>query len=129
MKLKIQYKGRTITPQDLEKIGRCFGEKIDDMKLCQAVILRVMQSHNALARGAVVRALDTGKCGPGEGGRAVRKIIRKARRDLGYRYEWHERIDRLRAAWSRDNFKMGIAIIWHDMRRIFGAVFGEERRF
>ncbi|MFN7112863.1 MAG: hypothetical protein ACK4PK_00715 [Alphaproteobacteria bacterium] len=128
MKLKMLYKGRSITPQDLDILSRCFGEKIDDMKLCQAVILRVMQSHNALARGAVVRALDTGRCGPGEGGRAVRKIIRAARRDLGYQYDVHERIDRLRAAWSRDNVKIGIAVVWHDMRRIFGAVFGEERR-
>jgi len=129
MKLKIQYKGRTITPQDLDRLGRCFGEKIDDMKLCQAVILRIMQSHNALARGAVVRALDTGACGPGEGGRAVRKIIRKARRDLGYTYEWHEHIDRMRAAWSWNNIKLGLAGVWHDICAVFRAVFGGDERF
>lgn len=129
MKLKIRYKGRTITPRDLETLGRCFGEKIDDMNLCQAVILRVMQSHNALARGAVVRALDTGRCGPGDGGRAVRSIIRRTRRDLGYSYEWHEHIDRLRARWSWYHFKIGIAGVWHDLRGVMGALFGMERRF
>lgn len=129
MKLKIQYKGRTITPQDLDTLGRCFGEKIDDMKLCQAVILRVMQSHNALARGAVVRALDTGVCGPGEGGRAVRKIIRKARRDLGYSYDWHERIDRWRAAWSWQHVRLGLAQVWDDMRSIVHGLIDIDRRF
>lgn len=33
MKLKILYKGRSITPRDLQKLSDCFGEKIDDMKL------------------------------------------------------------------------------------------------
>lgn len=129
MKLKIQYKGRTITPQDLDRLGRCFGEKIDDMKLCQAVILRIMQSHNALARGAVVRALDTGLCGPGEGGRAVRKIIRKARRDLGYAYEWHEHLDRLRAAWLRENVKIGLAHVYHDICEFIRGIAGTSRHF
>ena len=73
MKLKVLYKGRAITPRDLDRLSQCFGEKIDDMKLCQAVILRVMQSHNAMARGAMVRALDTGICKPGEGGRDMRR--------------------------------------------------------
>ncbi len=128
MKLKIQYKGRTITPQDLDTLGRCFGEKIDDMKLCQAVILRVMQSHNALARGAVVRALDTGVCGPGEGGRAVRKIIRRARRDLGYSYDWHEHLDRLQSAWSWSRLRIGFAHVWHDMRSLFEGFFDMDKR-
>ncbi|HCS23605.1 MAG TPA: hypothetical protein PLW48_00160 [Alphaproteobacteria bacterium] len=115
MKLKIQYKGRSITPRDLERLSNCFGEKIDDMKLCQAVILRVMQSHNALARGAVVRALDTGRCAAGEGGRDVRKIIRRARRELGYTYTWHEHYDRIVAGLTSFELKVAIAGIFRSL--------------
>ncbi len=97
MKLKVLYKGRAITVRDLDRLSQCFGEKIDDMKLCQAIILRVMQSHNEKARRAMVRALDTGICRPGEGGREMRRIIRRARRDMGYSYTWYEHYDRIHA--------------------------------
>lgn len=117
MKLKVLYKGRAITPRDLNRLSQCFGEKIDDMKLCQAIILRVMQSHNALARGAMVRALDTGICKPGEGGRDMRRIIRKARRDLGYSYTWHEHYDRWYARLTSPELLAAIG-------SIIGAVFG-----
>lgn len=128
MKLKIYFKGRAITAGDLETLSRCFGEKIDDMKLCQAVILRVMQSRSALARGAVTRALDTGRVGPGEGGRVVRHIIRRARRDLGYSYDWHEHLDRFRVRFSRANIVYVVALLWHDARAVLRAVFGSGAR-
>jgi len=123
MKLKILYKGRSITPRDLQKLSDCFGEKIDDMKLCQAVILRVMQSHNALARGAVVRALDTGRCAAGEGGRDVRKIIRRARRELGYTYTWHEKFDRLYARLTSFELKLALAGLLNSFLNVFRFLF------
>lgn len=130
MKLKVLYKGRTVTVRDLDRLSQCFGEKIDDMKLCQAVILRVMQSRNAMARGAMVRALDTGMCRPGEGGRDVRKIIRRVRRDLGYSYTWYEHYDRLYAKWTSPDMQAALSSIWHALTGVFRE-FGRDtdRRF
>lgn len=129
MKLKILYKGREITARDLDRLSRCFGEKIDDMRLCRVVVLRILQSHNALARSALARALDTGICGPGEGGRFVRSIIRRARREMGYRYTWLERYDRFMAvASSHEGLSL---IVWFVGLpwRMLCAVLGSSRHF
>lgn len=129
MKLKVLYKGRAITARDLDRLSQCFGEKIDDMKLCQAIILRVMQSHNEKARRAMVRALDTGICGPGEGGREMRSIIRRARRDLGYSYTWYERYDRIHATLTSPALHAALGSVLSTLFGIVLSLFGRGRRF
>lgn len=129
MKLKVLYKGRAITARDLDRLSQCFGEKIDDMKLCQAIILRVMQSHNEKARRAMVRALDTGMCRPGEGGREMRSIIRRARRDLGYSYTWYERYDRIHATLTSPALHAALGSAFSTLFGIVLSLFGRGRRF
>ena len=129
MKLKVLYKGRAITARDLERLSQCFGEKIDDMKLCQAVILRLMQSHNEKARRAMVRGLDDGICRPGEGGREMRSIIRRARRDLGYSYTWYERYDRMHARLTSPEVLAAMNGIVHGLLGGVLSLFGRRGRF
>lgn len=122
MTLKIQYKGRSLTERDIENLNQCFGEKIDDMRLCEAVILRVMQSPNAIARGAMSRVLDTGRIGTGEGGRVVRQIIRRTRRDLGYKYTWGERLRRFGAALTSRRLRQALMQVLRDVQGFLLAI-------
>jgi hypothetical protein len=87
--------GRKIGMRELRQISECFDEKIDDLRLCQAILVLAMKKENALARGAFGRAIKTGVCGYGDGKRAAQKLIREARRRLGYKYTFQEKRQRL----------------------------------
>lgn len=128
MPVKVRYKGREITQKDLDNLERCFGEKVDDVNLCQAIIMHAMKADNALLRGALVRALETGECGPGEGRRQARALICRMRRGLGYSYTWDEHYARIRALLTSEKLAIGIAHFFHDIMGVLRVIFGAFRR-
>lgn len=128
MPVKVRYKGREITQQDLDNLERCFGEKVDDVNLCQAIIMHAMKAENVLARSALTRALETGECGPGEGRRLARALIRRMRRGLGYSYTWDEHYARTRALLKSEKLAIGVAHFFHDIMGVLRVIFGAFRR-
>lgn len=95
------FMGRKIGAEELARISVCFDEKIDDMRLCHAVLVLAMKPEHALARGAFARAIKHGRCSYSDGGREAKKIIREARKRLGYRYTAREKLARAGRALSR----------------------------
>lgn len=85
MTATVYFLGKKITQRERAILSACFDETIDDMPLCNAILIRAMRPENALMRGALARALKTGRCKYEEGGRLVKKLIRVTRRQMGYR--------------------------------------------
>lgn len=92
MSASVYFQGKKITHAERARLAACFGETVDDMKVCHAVLIRAMQPDHALERGAIARALQTGKCEYNAGGRAVKRLIRAVRHDFGYKDPLPERL-------------------------------------
>ncbi|MBI1215793.1 MAG: hypothetical protein GC185_08245 [Alphaproteobacteria bacterium] len=92
----IFFMGKKIDDAAMRRISDCFDEKIDDIRLCQAVLVLAMKKENALARSAFARALKQGYCSYADGKREARQLIREARRRLGYKYTFGEKLARFR---------------------------------
>ena len=90
----VWFMGKKIGEDELQKLSACFGEKIDDMELCKAILAVAAQPGFELERGAFTRGLQHGYCGVSDGARAARALIRKMRRKLGYKYSPAESLAR-----------------------------------
>lgn len=91
----VRFMGRKIGENERHKIAECFGEKIDDLKLCHAILAMAAQPDFALERGAFARALKHGYCSDLEGGRAAKALIRKMRKKLGYKDSIAEKVKKI----------------------------------
>ena len=83
MHSELFFKGKKITDKERKLLSDVFEEKIDDLYLCQSILLAAMRPENVLARSAFTRALTQKHCGYTDGGREARKLIRRIRRKLG----------------------------------------------
>lgn len=98
---ELLFRGKKITERERRLLEDIFNEKIDDLHLCQAILLAAMLPENTLARGAITRALTQKKCDVGDGSRAARALIRKVRKRNGYTMTRKERLKRAGAATKR----------------------------
>jgi hypothetical protein len=97
----MMFRGKKITERERKLLEDIFDEKIDDLNLCQAIMLAAMLPEHTLERGAITRALTKKKCDYGDGARAVKKLIRKVRKRDGYRTTRKEKFARARFATKR----------------------------
>jgi hypothetical protein len=98
MESQLFFRGKKITERERKLLAEVFEEKIDDLYLCQSILLAAMRPENVLARAAFTRALTHKYCSYTDGGREARKLIRRVRRKLGYRLSFSDRMGRLRQA-------------------------------
>ncbi len=98
---ELQFRGKKITDRERKLLENIFGEKIDDLNLCQAILLAAMLPENTLARGAITRALTQKKCDVGDGARAARALIKKVRKRDGYALTRKEKLKRAGDATKR----------------------------
>jgi hypothetical protein len=96
MSCELFFQGRKITDRERLMLEEIFDAKIDDLYLCQSILLAAMRPENVLARAAFTRALTRKRCAFHEGGRAAKKLIRRTRRKLGYRVTLDDRVSRLK---------------------------------
>ena len=115
-----------MTHVERARLAACFGETIDDMKVCHAVLIRAMQPDYTLERGAIARALQTGKCDYNAGGRAVKRLIRAVRHDFGYKDPLSERLlyalDKIIRFPYWRVFLYILHSLWSMLRSIFSAL-------
>jgi hypothetical protein len=95
MSSELFFRGKKITARDRQMLEKIFDEKIDDLYLCQTILLASMRPENILARGAFTRALTKHRCAYADGGREAKRLIRRMRRKLGYRLSPGEYFGRL----------------------------------
>jgi hypothetical protein len=101
MSSEMMFRGKKITDRERKLLEYIFDEKIDDLHLCQSIMLAAMLPENTLARGALTRALTKKQCNYGDGARAVKKLIRKVRKRDGYRMSRREKLSRASFATKR----------------------------
>lgn len=92
MESALFFRGKQITERERKLLEEIFEEKIDDLYLCQSILLAAMKPENLLARAAFTRALTLKYCAYADGGREARKLIRRIRRKLGYRLSFSDRL-------------------------------------
>lgn len=90
----VWFMGKKIGEAEMRQIAECFDEKIDDMKLCKAVLAVAAQPGYELERAAFTRALKNGYCSYDDGGRAAKALINKVRVRMGYKYSLFEQARR-----------------------------------
>ncbi|MEZ0260778.1 MAG: hypothetical protein ACAH80_07195 [Alphaproteobacteria bacterium] len=95
---EMKFKGKSITDRERKLLEDIFDEKIDDLDLCQSIMLAAMLPEHTLERGAITRALTKKKCDYGDGARAVKKLIRRVRKRDGYTMGRREKLSRASAA-------------------------------
>jgi hypothetical protein len=91
---ELYFKGKKVTERERRLLEQVFDEKIDDLYLCQSILLAAMRPENGLARGAFTRALTKRACAYHDGVRDARRVIRRTRRKLGYRLTLRDRCNR-----------------------------------
>lgn len=125
MHSELFFKGKKITDRERKLLSDIFEEKIDDLYLCQSILLAAMRPENVLARSAFTRALTQKHCGYTDGGREARKLIRRIRRKLGYRLSFSDRYERLKYATKKlhRDFQKHDERIWENLGDVFGATF------
>jgi hypothetical protein len=96
MHSELFFKGKKITDKERRLLADVFEMKIDDLYLCQSILLAAMKPEHALARSAFTRALTKKRCAYTDGGREARKLIRRTRRKLGYSLSFGDRVDGIR---------------------------------
>lgn len=94
----MRFLGKKITDRERKLLEDIFDEKIDDLNLCQSIMLAAMLPEHTLERGAITRALTKKKCDYGDGARAVKKLIRRVRKRDGYTLSRREKLARAGAA-------------------------------
>ena len=126
MSASVYFQGKKITHVERAMLALCFGETIDDMRVCHTVLIRAMQPDHALERGAIARALQTGKCEYDTGGRAVKRLIRAVRHDIGYKDPLSERLlyalDQITGFPYWQVFLYIVHSLWSMIRGIFRAL-------
>ncbi|MEZ0223363.1 MAG: hypothetical protein ACAH83_02330 [Alphaproteobacteria bacterium] len=125
MHSELFFKGKKITDKERKLLSDVFEEKIDDLYLCQSILLAAMRPENVLARSAFTRALTRKHCGYTDGGREARKLIRRIRRKLGYRLSIADRWERLKYTTKKvhRDFQEHDAAIKEDIGEVIGAAF------
>ena len=124
MESELFFRGKKITERERKLLGDIFEEKIDDLYLCQSILLAAMKPENILARAAFTRALTQKRCAYTDGGREARKLIRRIRRKLGYRLSFAERLDRVHATLKKlcRDYQQQDDSVWHSMGAFTGAL-------